>query len=114
MCVVSMVIGEYTKKWEPFTLPLPPYSPVIAPHSPPEPSPMPDLPTVPTPPWLNPPTTSTALPTLTTAEIEFLRKMIAAAREYDDKNNEPKCEDEEKKKLLKELAAKLGVEIDFI
>jgi hypothetical protein len=47
-------------------------------------------------------------------QIEELRKFIERAKEYDKRNNEPDCEMEEKRRLLKELAEKLGVEINFI
>lgn len=35
------------------------------------------------------------------------------AKEYDEKNGEPDCELEEKKDLLRKLAEKLGVGINF-
>ena len=53
-----------------------------------------------------------ALPTQ--AELEEFRRLLERAREYDRRNNEPACEEEEKKKRLKELADLLGVKIEFV
>ncbi len=53
-------------------------------------------------------------PQIPQEEIDEFKKLLERAREYDRKNNEPDCELEEKKTLLKELAKKLGVEINFL
>ncbi len=97
MCVVSMITDFYYEKWKEQIIP---------------------------PPWDNngkiippqggsgtsPPTT----PAITPEEIEEFRKLLERAREYDKKNSEPECEMQSKKDLIKELADKLGVKIDFI
>lgn len=59
-----------------------------------------------------PPNPSVPLPTQT--EIDEFRRLLERAREYDRKNNEPDCEMEEKRDLLRKLAKALGVSIDFI
>ena len=49
----------------------------------------------------------------TQEEIDEFYKLLERAKEYDKKNNEPDCELEEKKELLRALALKLGIEISF-
>jgi hypothetical protein len=49
----------------------------------------------------------------TQEEIDEFYKLLERAKEYDKKNNEPHCELEEKKELLRALALKLGIEIKF-
>ena len=96
MCVVSMVMDHYWDKWNqpPYQQPLP--APVNPFQSPPY-IPLPQPQRIPTP-----------------EEIEEFRKLIERARDYDKRNKEPDCEMDEKKKLLKQLAEKLGVDISFI
>ena len=45
--------------------------------------------------------------------IELLEKMMAQAAEYDRATGQPECEHEDKKQALREIADKLGVEIQF-
>jgi hypothetical protein len=90
MCVYSMIMDhrydEWTRKYLP---PSEPYGPTPNPFSPQTP---------------------------TQEEIDEFRRLLERAREYDRIHNEPDCEVEEKKKLLRELAKKLGIEdkISFI
>lgn len=51
--------------------------------------------------------------TPTKEEIDEFYKLLERAKEYDKKHNEPDCELEEKKELLRALALKLGIEIQF-
>jgi hypothetical protein len=67
--------------------------------------PSPFVPTVPVQP---------VFPLPTQQELDEFRRLLDRAREYDKRNNEPDCEMDEKKKLLKEMADKLGVDISFI
>ena len=91
MCVISMVMDHYHDKWwDKWNLPQPV----------PRPFPFP-VPMVP-------------VPTITPEEIAEFRKLLARAREYDKKHNQPDCELQEKRDKVKELARKMGVEIDFI
>ena len=52
-------------------------------------------------------------PAITDAEIREFRTLLARAREYDKRNNEPDCELEAKKQQLLDLAKQLGVEIEI-
>ncbi len=47
-------------------------------------------------------------------DLDFVKKLFEGAKKYDADNNEPDCELEEKKAKLRDLAAKLGVDISFI
>lgn len=47
-------------------------------------------------------------------EIDEFRKLLERAREYDKKNNQPHCENDEKKALLKKLASEWGINISFV
>ena len=58
-----------------------------------------------------PPTVSSPL---TQEEIDELRKLLAKAKEYDEKTGQPDCELEEKKQKLIELAKDLGVDLIFV
>lgn len=87
MCVVSMVMDHYIDRWKLYV-----------------------------PPNTNTnidPNISIATP-ITAAEIAEFRTLLERAREYDRKHNEPACELQEKRDLLKRLAQALGVEIDFV
>jgi hypothetical protein len=53
-------------------------------------------------------------PGITPEELKEFRELLERAREYDRRNKEPECEMDSKKKLLKDIAKALGVEIDFI
>lgn len=44
-------------------------------------------------------------------EVQDLRLLLEAAKEYDRKNNEPDCQMEEKVKLLRRVAELVGVEL---
>lgn len=102
MCVVSMVMDHYTDRWTPvipdngpWVVPKPDESEykkrmqeliekigkVVAPKE----------------------------PAITDEEIKEFRKLLDRAREYDERNNEPECEMEQKVELLKAIAKALGV-----
>jgi hypothetical protein len=117
MCVMSMVMDHYYDKWKDYTIPYPPQPNTVpmpsgpwnpAPQTPPIPCPWPPyspLPAIPTQWPVNP---------ITPQDIEEFRKLLDRARKYDKDNNEPDCELEEKRKKVKDLAERLGVEIDFL
>lgn len=48
------------------------------------------------------------------AELDEFRELLRKAREYDKKNSEPECEMADKKRILKEIAEKLGVDVSFV
>ena len=62
-------------------------------------------------PWIVP---GVPVPQITPEEVAEFRKLLERAREYDRQHNQENCELEEKKALLKEMADRLGVNIDFV
>lgn len=65
--------------------------------------------------------TFTNIPEITKAEFDALKKeveemkaLLIKAKEYDEKNNEPNCEIEEKMKFLKEVAKLVGIDLDEV
>jgi len=44
-------------------------------------------------------------------EVEFMKQMLIKAKIYDEKNNEPNCEMEDKVALLKKIAELVGVDL---
>jgi hypothetical protein len=92
MCVVSMVMDHYWEKWQPFTRN-------------PDPQEIPG----------GPQKTIYPEPQAITADkINEFRRLLARAREYDRKHNEPECELEEKKAKIRDLAQSLGIDVSFI
>ena len=47
-------------------------------------------------------------------EVELLKNMLAGAKEYDRKNNEPGCEIEEKMDFLRKVAALVHEDLDVV
>jgi hypothetical protein len=47
-------------------------------------------------------------------EVEEMKELLKRAVEYDERNNEPHCEIEEKVEVLKKVAELLGVDLDSI
>lgn len=101
MCVVSMVGEHYNDKWKPFKY-----------HHWPAIEPWPDSPKVPYP---------GARPIIPVDRVEFddlkkqVEEMIALmkrAKKYDEDNNEPDCEVDEKMDLLRKVAKLVGVDLD--
>lgn len=85
MCVYSMVVDHKIDEWQRrLPPPQPAYVPIVFP------------------------------PPVSVEEIDEFRRLLERAREYDRRNNEPDCEQDEKRKKLQELAAELGVEIEFV
>lgn len=46
-------------------------------------------------------------------EVQDLQRLLKKALKYDEENDEPECESEDKKRILKEMAEKLGISIEF-
>ena len=68
-----------------------------------------------------PGSTPPATPAITRAEFDDLKKtvlemkeLLLRAKTYDEKNNEPNCEMEEKVELLKKVAKLVGVDLSEI
>lgn len=102
MCVVSMVGDHYNQKWSE-----PPYRDLIGRLTP----------------------TRKAIGSSSTyswnlvtreefdslkKEVEEMKELLKRAVEYDERNNEPHCEIEEKVEVLKKVAELLGVDLDSI
>lgn len=47
-------------------------------------------------------------------EVEEMKILLQRAKEYDEKNNEPNCEIDEKVAVLKKVAELVGVNLDDI
>lgn len=47
-------------------------------------------------------------------EVEMMKELLKRAKEYDEKNNEPHCEMEEKVALLKAIAKMVGVSLEDV
>lgn len=48
------------------------------------------------------------------AEVEEMKVLLTRAKEYDERNNEPNCEIEEKMTLLRKIADLVGVNLDDV
>ena len=86
MCVVSMVMDHYRDKWEPYV----------------------QQPTV----W--PVVIGKIPPTITAEEVAEFRRLLERAREYDKRMGQPDCEVDDKRQILKRIAAALGIDISFV
>lgn len=92
MCAVSMIMDHFGEKWGQIGQPPPNWPP------PTNPSPYQQL----------------GSPQITPQEIAEFRKLLERARKYDKENNQPDCELEQKKQLVRDLAEKHGIKIDFL
>ncbi len=104
MCVMSMVmqhgLDDWQRRWNGIQGPI--YT--VGPFG----SPAPGYPLgIPNPPYIAPAT----LPTQD--EADSLSRLIRAAKAFDDASGQPDCEMDSKKKLLTDLAEKLGVKIEI-
>jgi hypothetical protein len=107
MCTYSMIIDYEKKRWSEPTSPLYPYT---TPNAVPMPSYYP-----PYIPGIGP---NTNIPGVShnefnrlKVELEELKKLLIAAKIFDEKTGQPHCEAEDKVELLKRVAAALGVDI---
>lgn len=48
------------------------------------------------------------------AEVELMRDLLIRALEYDRKNNEPNCQNDEKIAKLKKIAELVGIDLDEV
>lgn len=53
------------------------------------------------------------VPLPTQDEVDEFYRLLERARDYDRRTNQPDCEEAGKKKLLEEMAKKLGVKVSF-
>jgi hypothetical protein len=61
--------------------------------------------------WQAPPA---PVPLPTPQEVEEFRRLLDRAREYDRRTGQERCELEEKRRRLRDMAEDLGVKIDFV
>lgn len=47
-------------------------------------------------------------------QVEEMKALLARAKEYDERNNEPECEVEEKMEILRKVAKLVGVSLDDV
>lgn len=47
-------------------------------------------------------------------DVEEMKKLLLRAKEYDERNNEPHCEMDEKVALLKQIAKVVGVDLSAV
>ena len=47
-------------------------------------------------------------------DVEEMKSLLKRAKEYDERNNEPHCEVEEKMDLLRKIAAAVGINLDDV
>lgn len=110
MCVVSMVGDHYRDKWV-----ARPYFPTII-----QPNIIPNLPNLPK---TGKAKGSGVLPPVPISREEFdqlrkevleLKELLIRAKKYDEDNNEPHCEIEEKMEILRKMAAIVGINLDDV
>lgn len=102
MCVVSMVGDHYNDKWKELSWIQPLDNRPFAP-SPLEPN------------WPIPtPSPSKQEFDKLKEEVEEMKKLLTRAKLYDEKNNEPNCEIDDKVALLKRVAEMVGISLDDV
>jgi len=87
MCTVSMIGDHFNDKWT-----QPPYQQIFT----------------------NIPDVSRAEFEALKKEVEEMKALLKRAKEYDEKNNEPNCEIEEKMAMLKKFADAVGISLDDV
>lgn len=94
MCVVSFIGDHYGDKWEKYK----DYTPFNSPN------PLP---------FTFPQVSKEEFDNLK-KEVEEMKELLRKAKIYDEKNNEPNCEIEDKMKLLREIAKLVGIDLDDV
>lgn len=93
MCVYSMVMDHYQQTWPQIYPWVQPVCPDPSKHYPPP---------------------RELTPEEKEAELQKLKDLIERARKYDRDNNEPECELESKRQVLRDMAKQLGIDIEFV
>ena len=97
MCVVSMIGDHYRDHWtdpqrDGWHIPyVPPTQPIVLPS----------------------PVSKEEFDALRKEVLE-MKKLLKRAKDYDEKNNEPDCEIDEKMELLRKVAKLVGVDLDDV
>ena len=113
MCIVSFVGDYYKDKWpwiEPYINPdkQPIPFPYKFPDPPEKPKEIPDITD-----WFKPQVSREEFDKLK-KEVEEMKELLKRAKEYDEKNNEPDCEIEDKMRILREVARLVGIDLDDV
>lgn len=87
MCTVSMIGDHFSEKWK-----QPPYQQIFT----------------------NIPDVSREEFEALKKEVEEMKALLKRAKEYDEKNNEPNCEIEEKMAMLRKFADAVGIDLDDV
>lgn len=96
MCVVSFVGNNFEQRWYPWKQHMPsPLKPKTATFFPPTGPTQADFDNL-------------------KKEVEILKSLLKEAKEYDEKNNEPDCEIEEKMQFLKAVAKLVDIDLDDV
>jgi hypothetical protein len=68
------------------------------------------------PPWVypTPPATTTLGTPPTKQEVEELKKLLLAAKKYDESTGQPNCETDEKVAIIKRVAELLGIDMEEV
>ena len=106
MCVVSMIGDHYADKWRDRILPY--QRPIDWPYWPVDEGPA-----------SSPGAKPVEHPTreefdALRKEVEDMKALLKSAVEYDERNNEPHCEVEEKMELLRRVAEMVGISLDDV
>lgn len=105
MCVVSMLGDHYRDKWSPY-FPYPLQRTITGPAT-------------------DNPVPGSQQRTIATGpsqidfdnlkkEVEEMKELLRKAKVYDEENNEPNCEIEEKMTFLREIADMVGIDLDDV
>lgn len=96
MCTVSMVGDHYRDLWRD--------NPFVVPSTSPNSSPV----------FINTNGPTRAEFNELKRQVEEMKLLLKRAKEYDERNNEPECEVEEKMDLLRKVAKLVGVDLDDV
>lgn len=103
MCVVSMLGDAFNEHWKEKWKERTPVNPII-----------PINPITMTGFTFNPPQVTKEEFAELKKEVELLKVLLKKAKLYDEANNEPDCEIEEKMKMLREIAKFVGIDLDDV
>ena len=106
MCVVSMIGDHYADKFRPFIRPVDPW---ITPLEPWEVEPRKPR----TPISIKPPVSREEFDQLK-REVAEMKELLRRAKDYDERNNEPDCEVDEKMEILRKVAEAVGINLDDV
>lgn len=107
MCVVSFIGDHYREKWIPWQDRIQPIQPLTPSPSPDTNGPLEKII------WPEPEVTRLEFEKLK-KEVEELKILLQKVKIYDEVNNEPNCEIEEKMDFLRKVAALVNIDLDDV